>query len=699
MPLSIPSFLAHRTALTTASSPSSLSPRATIQRLSTAVSMDFKDCGSSSPVGPHPLIPSSPAGTARFDVSLTPPANAVLWRHVLQGEGIRRNGCEQERLQGLMRSGAVVDQGGGQERKKEKGGMGDRFRVGMVNDGELRLLETPTDGKVRSQRLYVDPLARGTYGITYVIARAAALVLHVDVAFILLPVCRGLVSVLRRGPLSSIVPFEKNFAFRESAPTWVAKVDCRCVTIDFVPTRADKAVAWSIVFFTAVHAISHLFNAWWLGELATPTLAGRLAVALEVNFATGPGVTGWLMVLSLGTMVYFAQENRKRTHFERFYYSHLLFVPFFVCWQLHGMFCMIKPDRPPYCSWINIGVFWRFILVSLLIFLAERLLREIRSRHRTWITKVVLHPGPVVEVQFRKEKTTMRAGQYVLLNCPEISFAQWHPFTLSSAPEEDYISVHIRELPPPTRNARQLLTRVRLAGIIGDFTRAFAEALGCELPAKGDRPNQDVGAQVVPLSVNRVLPRIMIDGPFGSASEDVFKYEVSVLVAAGIGVTPFASVLKHICFFWICRDFVSFEWFQSLLLALEAQDLSNYIEIHTYLTARVVEDDMNNIIANEVGADRDAVTSLKAPTHYGRPNWDVLFRSIAAAHASTDVGVFFCGPKPLGSTLHKMCNKVCFLSLLPPRSEREPDTHARVDEQYTEPKEEGVRFYWGKENF
>ena len=37
-----------------------------------------------------------------------------------------------------------------------------------------------------------------------------------------------------------------------------------------------------------------------------------------------------------------------------------------------------------------------------------------------------------------------------------------------------------------------------------------------------------------------------IDGPFGSASEDVFQYEVSVLVGAGIGVTPFASILKSI---------------------------------------------------------------------------------------------------------------------------------------------------------
>lgn len=40
--------------------------------------------------------------------------------------------------------------------------------------------------------------------------------------------------------------------------------------------------------------------------------------------------------------------------------------------------------------------------------------------------------------------------------------------------------------------------------------------------------------------------RLGVDGPFGTASEDVFDYEVSMLIGAGIGVTPFASILKSI---------------------------------------------------------------------------------------------------------------------------------------------------------
>lgn len=40
--------------------------------------------------------------------------------------------------------------------------------------------------------------------------------------------------------------------------------------------------------------------------------------------------------------------------------------------------------------------------------------------------------------------------------------------------------------------------------------------------------------------------RMGVDGPFGTASEDVFDYEISMLIGAGIGVTPFASILKSI---------------------------------------------------------------------------------------------------------------------------------------------------------
>ena len=43
--------------------------------------------------------------------------------------------------------------------------------------------------------------------------------------------------------------------------------------------------------------------------------------------------------------------------------------------------------------------------------------------------------------------------------------------------------------------------------------------------------------------------RVAVDGPFGTASIDIFKYQAAVCVGAGIGVTPFASILKSI--WWV----------------------------------------------------------------------------------------------------------------------------------------------------
>lgn len=39
-----------------------------------------------------------------------------------------------------------------------------------------------------------------------------------------------------------------------------------------------------------------------------------------------------------------------------------------------------------------------------------------------------------------------------------------------------------------------------------------------------------------------------MDGPYGEGHQDWDKYEVAIMVGGGIGVTPFASILKDIVF-------------------------------------------------------------------------------------------------------------------------------------------------------
>ncbi|KAG6049268.1 hypothetical protein E4U17_006873 [Claviceps sp. LM77 group G4] len=552
-----------------------------------------------------------------------------------------RRSSEQERwteLTRLLLSGKMT-----QEKQQELSSR-EKFDRWMINEGQRRvfvfiftLLHALIFVFASIHYSLKDSLqgARDVFGFTFTISRAAALVLHVDVALILFPVCRTLISLARQTPLNGIIQFDKHITFHITT-------------------------AWSIVFFSWVHVIAHWTN---FAHLAAKNNLGFYGWLLA-NFTTGPGWTGYVMLIALMGIVITSIEKPRRANYERFWYTHHLFIVFFLFWSLHGAFCMIQPDVAPFCTGIGtaaVGVFWKYWMYGGFVYLAERVAREIRGRHKTTIVKVIQHPSRVCEIQIRKEKTKVpAAGQYILFCCPAVSLWQYHPFTLTSAPEEDYISIHIR--------------------CQGDFTMAVARALGCDWDRKGDDVEDsskvvgvDKNTNGVHPALQRVLPRVYVDGPFGSASQDVFKYETSVLVGAGIGVTPFASILKSIwyrmnypqrtCrlskvyFFWICRDFESFEWFRSLLLAVEAQDISHRIEIHTYLTAKITADDASNIMINDANAEKDTITGLRSPTSFGRPNWDLIFRGIRKLHYPGEAGVFFCGPKPLGSALHVCCNK------------------------------------------
>jgi len=186
--------------------------------------------------------------------------------------------------------------------------------------------------------------------------------------------------MLRRTPLNGIIQFDKNITFH-------------------------KLTAWSIVFFTWVHTISHWNN---FARLAAAQKLGFKGFLL-LNFATGPGWSGYIMLFSLMAIAVTAIEKPRRANFERFWYTHHLFVVFFVFWSIHGAFCMIKPDFAPFCS--GIGVFWEFWMYGAFLYLAERIAREVRGRHKTFVSKVIQHPSNVVEVQIKKEHTKTRAGQ------------------------------------------------------------------------------------------------------------------------------------------------------------------------------------------------------------------------------------------------------------------------------------------------
>jgi len=229
------------------------------------------------------------------------------------------------------------------------------------------------------------------------------------------------------------------------------------------------------------------------------------------------------------------------------------------------------------------------------------------------------------------------------LCCSYIADFEWHPFTISSSPEDDYLSVHIR--------------------IVGDWTGKLSKLLNPD--------NSEGVVQENMHSAPNGKAILEIDGPFGTASEDVWKFETVMLFAAGIGATPFSSILKSIkykiesntCdiktveFYWTNRDVQSFEWFIDLLSKLE--QACPFLEINLYFTGNLNADQvrsyMNQMTNEDTESNVDVITGLNARTTFGRPDLNAIFSQKAEQFMGKTVGVFFCGPAVMSKELLKNC--------------------------------------------
>ena len=430
--------------------------------------------------------------------------------------------------------------------------------------------------------------------------------------------------------------------------------------------------------FTIFHVCAHYVNFFNVERAQL-----RPVTAVQVHYAQPGGITGHIMLLCMLLMFTTAHRKIRQQSFETFWYTHHLFIPFLLGLYTHAVGCFVRDTVPAFSPFAGKDFWnhcigyqgWRWELFGGGIYLIERIYREIRARRETEITKVVRHPYDAMEIQFRKPSMKYKAGQWLFLQVPAVSGFQWHPFTITSCPFDPYISVHVRQ--------------------VGDFTRELGDAIGCgptqSKEYEGVDPN---GMYEIALSNGQRMPALRIDGPYGAPAEDVFDNEIAVLIGTGIGVTPWASILKNIWhmrsgpnppsrlrrveFIWVCRDTSSFEWFQTLLSSLEAQSESQadekggpgFLRIHTYLTQKLDSDTTTNIYLNSVGTDIDPLTELKTRTNFGRPDFKRLFEAMRdglldqsylsglEGSLRTDIGVYFCGPSSAARDIKKAA-KAC----------------------------------------
>jgi len=442
-----------------------------------------------------------------------------------------------------------------------------------------------------------------------------------------------------------------------------------------------KIIAKVILFAAAGHMTFHFLNL---------TFSYDATIAL---FGQSPWITGGIIIFLMMIIYTATPDNTRRGQFEIFWYSHHCFVLFFIFILCHGH-GGINPH------------YWMYAIPCMFIYVIERGLRLYRASLPVSILSVSIMED-VLAIEFAKEgvfEEGYKEGQYLFLCSPPISRIQWHPFTISSAPEESSVTVHIRVMGEGSWTRGLLEYFSTIGGMAGKSFIQF-DRIG---PAGSKVPGKIVGPD------GRSI--LQVDGPHSAPTQHITEYSTCMIIGAGIGATPLSSCMKsvvfhkwrvgigkcypeHAHFYWVCawRDIDAFRWLIRTIKEScdevthmrannSAAMSTKSFSVNIFLTSKpkgvkplqvlAIDDEVGfwgppreDTRVNKVRAnwtEVDLYKTLKCPpdshtqlgdVHIweGRPKWSDHFNVISRAHPSVPVAVTFCGNPFISRDLKKQC--------------------------------------------
>ena len=95
------------------------------------------------------------------------------------------------------------------------------------------------------------------------------------------------------------------------------------------------------------------------------------------------------------------------------------------------------------------SIIW--LVIPMTLFLVNKLImikKWFDGSGKSYAVSGVLLPSKVTQLNIRRDKNLdFNPGDWVFINIPAISNFEWHPFTISSAPDQaDIFTLHIRSL-------------------------------------------------------------------------------------------------------------------------------------------------------------------------------------------------------------------------------------------------------------
>ncbi|CAH1722727.1 unnamed protein product [Aphis gossypii] len=461
---------------------------------------------------------------------------------------------------------------------------------------------------------------RHIMGVGIALTRGSAASLSFGYCLLLLTMSRNLLTKLKDFSIQQYIPLDSHIPFH-------------------------KVIACTAFFFSIIHTVGHIINFY---HVSTQPLENLHCLTSEIHFPSDykPGISFWLFKTITGVtgvclfvimiiIFTFAHPIIRKKAYVYFWSTHCLYVAMYVLMLLHGLARITGPPK-----------FWKYFIGPGIIFILDKVV-SLRTKYMALdILETELLPSDVLKVKFyRPPNFKYLSGQWIRLNCTALKSTEYHSFTLTSAPHENFLSCHIKAQGHWTWKLRNFFD---------------------------------------PSNINPEFhqPKIRLEGPFGGGNQDWYKFEVAVMVGGGIGITPYASILndlvfgtstnrysgvscKKVYFLWICPSHKHFEWFIDVLRDVEKKDVTNVLEIHIFITQFFHKFDLRTtmlyICENHFQrlSKMSMFTGLKAVNHFGRPDMSSFLKFVQKKHSYVSkIGVFSCGPRPLTKSVMTACEEV-----------------------------------------
>lgn len=210
----------------------------------------------------------------------------------------------------------------------------------------------------------------------------------------------------------------------------------------------------------------------------------------------------YILPLALGTLAFYVfvvvmlfSYFYKKISYRAWQYIHVLTYLLFLSALYHAFFWGSSSDK------LFFIITYIFLLLAIIVGAIYRTIYKIKEKRRG--------PASVLSIKWEnddiytltlktKKKMNFKAGQFCFLRLDNHKLYARHPFSISSAPEDDILSFAIKNT--------------------GRFTSAVSKL--------------------------QVGDKINLDGPFGIFTAKR-KLQDVVFIAGGIGITPFRSLLKN----------------------------------------------------------------------------------------------------------------------------------------------------------